>query len=125
MLTDDERKTLRTAANLIGDGMPARADHRADLAAKLRAIASPRVATVGELLATAPVGITIWTATSGEAMRYMVIDGRGYCQYWSTGRRRWSDAVLSHLDIGRPARWISLGDFDPRDPSTRGPIGEG
>ena len=81
--------------------------------------------TVGELLATAPVGITMWTATSGEAMRYMVIDGRGYCQYWSTGRRRWSDAVLSHLDIGRPARWISLGDFDPRDPSTRGPIGEG
>lgn len=121
MLTDDERKTIERAASILDAAY-------SETARKLRAIAAPRVATVGWLLAMAPVGITMWTAVSGEAMRYMVIDGdrgRGYCQFWSTTRKRWCEAILSHLDIVQPARWISLGDFDPRDLTVRGPIGEG
>ena len=41
MLTDDERKTINHAADVLGPSLR-------DLATRLRAIAAPRVATVGE-----------------------------------------------------------------------------
>lgn len=92
-------------------------------ASPLRSIARDQpTGTVGELLATVPVGVTLWTATTGEAMRYVVADGRSYCQFWSTSRLRWCEAVLSHLDLSQPARRMSLGDYDPRDVSERGPL---
>jgi hypothetical protein len=58
MLTDEERKTIEMAATVASEceSSGRTDDFAADLAAKLRAIAAPRPATVGELLATAPVG---------------------------------------------------------------------
>jgi len=69
MLTDDERTTLIEAADTLDfEG----ADH---LAARVRAIVAPRAETVGELLATAPLGSVVeWTSRRGTLIRARVGD---------------------------------------------------
>ena len=63
MLTDDDRNHLLSIADAVAslhavDG-GLRRDHCIAAAERIRAIAAPRVATVGELLATAPVGAIV------------------------------------------------------------------
>ena len=117
MLTDDERKTINHAADVLGPSLR-------DLATRLRAIAAPRVATVGELLATAPVfewfaGPDWWQArftTAGVELRWR----HPRALIWAPWARRGSMKPR----MGFAARTVPASEAD-RDPSTRGPIGEG
>jgi hypothetical protein len=126
MLTDDERLAIHHAANLIqmhyGDDVPV----LGDLATKLRAIAAPRVTTVGELLATAPVGAIV---------EYLDADGDIWHQVefnatMTAHRRRidawggWKLRDMPMRELRQRARLV-LADQADVDPSTRGPIGEG
>ena len=67
MLTDDERKTINHAADVLGPSLR-------DLATRLRAIAAPRVATVGELLKlgapqTSGVKTPLWPVVAASSAR--------------------------------------------------------
>jgi len=118
MLTDDERKTINHAADVLGPSLR-------DLATRLRAIAAPRVATVGELLATAPVGAIVeyradmcWCrSVAGQIHRVA---------HWIAPHGVWSGYgfLPGPLDLRLPARTVPASEAD-RDPATRGPIGEG
>jgi hypothetical protein len=112
MLTDDERATLIEAAKLLAlDGMLDAAagapSLRAALAAKLRAITAPRVATVGELSNHHPDGCH---TTNVAARLDCTSDGHHEC------------VSCARFDAaGRAAR----GDEPIGNHATRGPIGEG
>ena len=122
MLTDDERKTINHAADVLGPSLR-------DLATRLRAIAAPRVATVGELLATAPVGAIVecvdldgaWWQISDKGLRWwrpepVVAESAG----WS----RLALGMEVSIDrMRRPARLIPADQADA-SPESRGPIGE-
>jgi hypothetical protein len=119
MLTDDERKTINHAADVLGPSLR-------DLATRLRAIAAPRVATVGELLATAPVGAIV---------EYLDADGDIWHQVefnatMTAHRRRidawggWKLRDMPMRELRQRARLVPADQAD-LDPSTRGPIGEG
>ena len=100
MLTDDERKTINHAADVLGPSLR-------DLATRLRAIAAPRVATVGELSNHHPDGCH---TTNVAARLDCTSDGHHEC------------VSCARFDAaGRAAR----GDEPIGNHATRGPIGEG
>jgi len=105
MLTDDERKTINHAADVLGPSLR-------DLATRLRAIAAPRVATVGELLATAPVArpISEWHEDYGNALWWRFpIDEPPY-----------SGSPLDDDWPGYHTHWTPI--VCPDDPGQRGPL---
>jgi hypothetical protein len=114
MLTDDERKTINHAADVLGPSLR-------DLATRLRAIAAPRVATVGELLATAPV-IEARTVFGWHQMR-----ANGDQRAWSVKTSTWSGwgeafhAEVSFRESTLPARLVPADQAD-LNPSTRGDL---
>ena len=118
MLTDDERKTINHAADVLGPSLR-------DLATRLRAIAAPRVATVGELLATAPVGaiVEFWHGATANQITTRV---GGIDRVW-LWRYRNPNGEWSPWDYEPPSPddLAQVGAIVPVDPSARGPIGEG
>ena len=130
MLTDDDRNHLLSIADAVAslhavDG-GLRRDHCLAAAERLRAIAAPRVATVGELLATAPVG---------SIVEYLDADGDIWHQVefnatMTAHRRRidswdgWKLRDMPMRELRQRARLVPADQAD-LDPSTRGPIGEG
>ena len=130
MLTDDERKTINHAADVLGPSLR-------DLATRLRAIAAPRVATVGELLAKAPAGAIEFCASAEESrLVWQVVICEGTygasdstdCRFWNVDEweewRAIGDWRFPASNYRQPARIVPASEAD-RDPSTRGPIGEG
>ena len=119
MLTDDERKTINHAADVLGPSLR-------DLATRLRAIAAPRVATVGELLATAPVGaiVEFWHGATANQITTRVggIDRVWLWRYatrtasgrrGTTSRRRlttWRKSARSCLSTRPPAARSGRGE---------------
>ena len=121
MLTDNERKTINHAADVLGPSLR-------ELVTRLRAIAAPRVATVGELLATIddghviefeddPSGVPIQIDARGDAIGHRMFDDGYWCRELCTDEiaARWMKSK---------ARLVPASEADA-DPSTRGPIGEG
>lgn len=91
------------------------------LAAKLRAIATPRTATVGELLATPPDGNAI-VEYRIEPMWWQV--GTDGCVRWfgGAGWSEWHESMVMLMKaIGRGGRRVPAGQHDA-DPRSRGPI---
>ena len=143
MLTDDERKTINHAADVLGPSLR-------DLATRLRAIAAPRVATVGELArhdcatedeASQPATVGGLLATEADAL---------LCRWYAAKQ----DAIGAFVDLENLRRpdpddsWAGgIGRRDPMPAAekraadtkerlvdvtnkviaamTRGPIGEG
>lgn len=99
MLTDDERKTINHAADVLGPSLR-------DLATRLRAIAAPRVTTVAR-------PIDEWHEDRGDALwwRFPIDEppyvGSPICDDWPGYHTHWTPIVC------------------PDAPPTRGPIGEG
>ena len=132
MLTDDDRNHLLSIADAVAslhavDG-GLRRDHCLAAAERLRAIAAPRVATVGELLATIddghviefeddPSGVPIQIDARGDAIGHRMFDDGYWCRELCTDEiaARWMKSK---------ARLVPASEADA-DPSTRGPIGEG
>ena len=126
MLTDDERKTINHAADVLGPSLR-------DLATRLRAIAAPRVATVGELLATARErGIVEFHEGSwwmqltvfGGIVRWRVHDVDDGWHPYIDDPSSWHCDEFVAFWMAKPARLVPADQADA-DPSTRGPIGEG
>ncbi len=118
MLTDDERKTINHAADVLGPSLR-------DLATRLRAIAAPRVATVGELLGTAPIGEVV-EMSDGSQFRWIdgmrTGTGRVEARTWHSGAwSDWSPSVIIVYYLRAAARIVPASDAD-RDPSVRGPV---
>ncbi len=102
MLTDDERAALTAAIDTIIHYAPS--EENGALVAKLRAIAAPRVATVGDLLATAPTIEA--TAAEGTALAQRIGD---------------TYDLTTPIGRGRAVAAMRLAESI----ITRGPIGEG
>lgn len=127
MLTDDERNNLLSIADAVAslhavDGS-VRRDHCLAAAERLRAIAAPRVATVGELLATAPVG---------SIVEYLDADGDIWHQVefnatMTAHRRRidswdgWKLRDMPMRELRQRARIVPADQAD-LNPSTRGDL---
>jgi hypothetical protein len=133
MLTDDERKTIEAAADEL-DGSSVRKILFGPLAAKLRAIAAPRVATVGELLATARErGIVEFHEGSwwmqltvfGGIVRWRVHDVDDGWHPYIDDPSSWHCDEFVAFWMAKPARLIPASEADLDPSSTRGPIGEG
>lgn len=145
MLTEDERTMLNVAIShltAISDGSAAQ--HGAELMRAsialdaIRAIAAPRVATVGELLGTAPIGAVVESLSRGgwvEAVQYRPQEtdprypGTGHTVEVRTFEDgAWSEWLRGAFNISYsvrlPARLVPLDDIDA-SPASRGPIGEG
>lgn len=122
MLTDDDRRTILAAIDAIAHHAPHEEDGA--LVAKLRAIAArPSIGTVGELLATAPVGsIVEWCNYSGEWQRLDMRNGPGAVEYWgfSDGWRS-DDGYLWPSSLRLPGRLVPVSEAD-RDPHERCPL---
>jgi hypothetical protein len=135
MLTDEERNHLLSIADTVASLHAVDTDYRRGhclaAAERIRAIAAPRVATVGELLAAAPVGVAIEYQKNGRWWQ-LFIDTRSVVRrVWSIHGRwgnEWAaDYLLGEHNRGEfmlPARIVSLADRDA-PPASRGPIGEG
>lgn len=96
------------------------------LAAKLRAIAAPRPATVGELLATAPAGSIVEWLESDEWRRVDMRIGPGAVEYWCASDLRWrsDDGYLWPSAMRHRARLVAASEADA-DPNQRGPLPKG
>lgn len=118
------RLESRTWFRAEAERQAARADAAEAELSEAKTIAAPRVATVGELLATAPVfewfaGPDWWQArftTAGVELRWR----HPRALIWAPWARRGSMKPR----MGFAARTVPASEAD-RDPSTRGPIGEG
>ena len=129
MLTDEERNHLLSIADTVASLHAVDVDHRRGhclaAAERIRAIAAPRVATVGELLATAPVGsiVEFWHGATANQITTRV---GGIDRVW-LWRYRNPNGEWSPWDYEPPSPddLAQVGAIVPVDPSTRGPIGEG
>ncbi len=131
MLTDDERNHLLSIADAVAslhavDGS-VRRDHCVAAAERIRDAVAPRVATVGELLATAPHGFVIEFIDSLSGAPFQIdlrdeaVGHRMYCDWWD---REWCTDEIAVRWLKLPARLVPIADIDA-SPESRGPIGEG
>ena len=119
------RLESRTWFRAEAERQAARADAAEAELSEAKTIAAPRVATVGELLATAPVGAIVECQVM-RAFRQVRANRAWFEQRWSASDGSWSDWYSLSYQIGQaafrlPARLVPADQADA-DPSTRGPL---
>ena len=95
-------------------------------AAGMAISARPTTGTVGELLATAPVGAIVEWQDGDEWRRVDKRYGPGAVDWWSPHDDRWisDDGYLWPFALCLPARLVPAAEAD-RDPNQRGPLPKG
>lgn len=120
MLTDDDRATILAAIDTIAHHAPHEEDGA--LVVKLRAIATrPSTGTVGELLATAPLGSTVEWFHAGWCQAQLHARGLRFRWLSDHGWNAWVVGVIGSASFRLPARLVPADQADA-DPESRGPL---